>query len=432
MNKSIQRANNHISEAILNLGSLSWFHWKPGWDVLIALLTISYMIPSYYLMANDLHPLAIYNFLFVSLFVLVLFPAYYVLNIRRESLDMIGLTKRHWLLSLLISFALVLWLSPRLFGILSLIPAGLILPTTVFNGLCFWEPFFVFCWVQLRFERAFGVIPGILAAGLCLGSYHIGTYPMAMVVMLGMVGLIYAVLFRMTRNLLVLWPLTWATASTIGTVSGGYTFGWSTVWVYSVIIFIQVLCIWWITRTQNKNSEYNNSSSSNLKLARNSMNWREWILSCIVGSVLVYQVAFSFLNYNHMGLDNLTNVGWLVMTFSAIFGWMPIYTFRSKGGVPEGESYTHTTTLVDSGIYRILRHPQYFAGILISIATAFMSQHWLIIALIPPVVVGTYIDSLRADKRLIEKFGDEYKRYMERVSGLNPLIGIVALIEHRA
>jgi protein-S-isoprenylcysteine O-methyltransferase Ste14 len=112
---------------------------------------------------------------------------------------------------------------------------------------------------------------------------------------------------------------------------------------------------------------------------------------------------------------------------SAIFGGMPIYTFRKKGGVSNGDSYMHTTILVDSGIYSIVRHPQFFAGILISLSLILISQHWLNIVLFVPVILGTYIDSLRADKRLIEKFGNDYKSYMNRVSGLNPLVGIIWL-----
>jgi len=56
-----------------------------------------------------------------------------------------------------------------------------------------------------------------------------------------------------------------------------------------------------------------------------------------------------------------------------------------------------------------------------------ISQHWLNAVLFVTVVLGTYIDSLRADERLIEKFGDDYKSYMMRVSGLNPLVGIIGL-----
>jgi len=172
-------------------------------------------------------------------------------------------------------------------------------------------------------------------------------------------------------------------------------------------------------------------SVSDLEATKTGMNWRNWILSCIYGSILIFQVVFTYFNYNHMSLENITNAGWMVMTVSAIFGWMPIYTFRIKGGVPKGDSYMHTTNLVDSGIYAIVRHPQYFAGILISFALVLMSQHWLNTVLFVPVVVGTYIDSLRADERLIEKFGDDYKSYMKRVSGLNPLVGIIGMFRSR-
>jgi protein-S-isoprenylcysteine O-methyltransferase Ste14 len=155
--------------------------------------------------------------------------------------------------------------------------------------------------------------------------------------------------------------------------------------------------------------------------------WRDWILSCMYGSILIFQLVFTYLNYNHMGLDNMANAGWVVMTVSGIFGWMPIVAFRKKGGVPKGESYMHTTVLVDSGVYAVVRHPQYFTGILVSLAMVLLSQHWLNAVLFVPVVVGTYVDSLRADERLIEKFGDDYKSYMERVSGLNPLVGVIGL-----
>jgi len=127
----------------------------------------------------------------------------------------------------------------------------------------------------------------------------------------------------------------------------------------------------------------------------------------------------------------MADAGWIVMTVSAFFGWIPIFTFRKKGGVQKGKSYMNTTILVDSGIYAIVRHPQFFAGILVSLALVLISQHWVNLVLFIPVVVGTYIDSLRADRRLIEKFGKSYESYMMRVSGLNPLVGISNLFKKR-
>jgi protein-S-isoprenylcysteine O-methyltransferase Ste14 len=79
----------------------------------------------------------------------------------------------------------------------------------------------------------------------------------------------------------------------------------------------------------------------------------------------------------------------------------------------------------------VVRHPQYLAGVLMSLASVLISQHWLNAVLLFPVAVGFYLDSLRADRRLIEKFGHRYEEYMERVSGLNPLKGILGILSAR-
>jgi protein-S-isoprenylcysteine O-methyltransferase Ste14 len=424
---SPEKVNEKMRKLIFDLKSLPWVQWEPGWDTILALVTMLYMIPSYYLMANNLHPLAIYNFLFASLFVLVLLPAYYVLKVRGESLGELGFTKRHWLTSMLISIVIVARLLPKTLRLLSTVPPELVLPTVVFNGLCFWEPFFVHSWVQLRFERAFGIIPGILAVGLCLGSYHIGTYPFEMVVMLGMVGLLYGVVFRLTRNLLILWPVTWTVASTMGTVSGGFTFGWMTVWVYTVILLAQGIGIWWIARTRqnHKGSRQNDVSVSDLGTTKSGMSWRDLAPSCIYSSLIIVQLVLAYFHYNHLQLDTVANIGWLVLMVSGVFGWLPIITLKRRGGVPEKESYMHTTVLVDSGIYSIVRHPQYFAGVLISLAMALITQQWVSVILFIPVAAGFYWDSLRADRVLVEKFGGEYEAYMEKVSGMNPVKAIL-------
>jgi protein-S-isoprenylcysteine O-methyltransferase Ste14 len=348
-----------------------------------------------------------------------------VLKVRGESLEQLGLSKQRWLPSLLISLVLVVRLIPRIFELLKIIPPDLVLPTIIFNGLCLWEPFFVYCWIQLRFERAFGVIPGILAAGLCLGSYHIGTYPWEMVIVLGMIGIFFGVVFRLTRNLLILWPLTWTVASTMGTVLGGFTFGWNPVWIYTIILLMQGTGILWISRSQQNRNEPKHARVIDLEESKTYVSWREWIPSYIFSAILIFQILFTFFTYASLRNETLVNVGWGIMTISAIFGWIPIITFRKKGGVSKGKSYIQTKILVDSGIYAIVRHPQYLAGILMSLALVFLSQHWLIAILFIPVTLCIYGDSFRADRNLVKKFGDKYENYMDDVSGLNPLKGIL-------
>jgi len=108
-----------------------------------------------------------------------------------------------------------------------------------------------------------------------------------------------------------------------------------------------------------------------------------------------------------------------------IFGMLPVFEFRRNGGVTKGKSYIYTTRLVDTGIYSIVRHPQFITFILWAIAGMLLFQHWVVILLGIPVIPFTYIDLLRADNRLLEKFGDEYRQYMERVPKANFIFGVI-------
>jgi len=108
-----------------------------------------------------------------------------------------------------------------------------------------------------------------------------------------------------------------------------------------------------------------------------------------------------------------------------IFGMLPVFEFRKKGEVQKGQSYIHTTKIVDTGIYSIVRHPQYVTFILWALSGMLLFQHWLIILIGVPVIPLTYIDLIRADKACTERFGEEYKAYMKKVPRANFFLGII-------
>ncbi|MCE7740927.1 MAG: isoprenylcysteine carboxylmethyltransferase family protein [Candidatus Heimdallarchaeota archaeon] len=159
------------------------------------------------------------------------------------------------------------------------------------------------------------------------------------------------------------------------------------------------------------------------------MKLRDYILVTITWVSLFTQIILTFVLWdNYYDIYALVIVGYVFWGLSIIFGVIPIFSFRKRGGVPKKSSYIHTTELVDSGIYAIVRHPQFFAGILWSMAIVFISQHWVVDVLLIPVVVTTYLDTLRANKDLIEKFGEDYVKYMKTVPGLNAFWGIMLLV----
>ena len=153
------------------------------------------------------------------------------------------------------------------------------------------------------------------------------------------------------------------------------------------------------------------------------------IPSIITWIFIISQIICTFVLWdNYYGLDFLVYIGYGIWVLAAIFGVLPIFHFKSHGGVNKGDSYMKTTKIVTTGLYAIVRHPQYLAGILISLALVCMSQHWLVDVFIIPPIFLTYFDAKREDKRLLEKFGEEYQLYMKKVPSIEPISGLIRWI----
>lgn len=148
----------------------------------------------------------------------------------------------------------------------------------------------------------------------------------------------------------------------------------------------------------------------------------------IASFMIVAQYILAFFVYKLPGLRPLQWAGWFIWIASLVFGVAPIFILRQKGDVEKGKSYVNTRRLVDTSLYAIARHPQYIGGILFSVALMLLAQHWLIILLGCVSAVLIWSDIQAADQECIEKFGDEYRRYMQRVPQVNFILGAIRLI----
>lgn len=110
--------------------------------------------------------------------------------------------------------------------------------------------------------------------------------------------------------------------------------------------------------------------------------------------------------------------------FGLILAFTPNFVFKKHGGVPKGKSYVNTTKLVDSGVYSLLRHPQYTGGFVIACSIPFLVQHLLVFPLVVVALVTTYLSMVFEDRRLVDKFGDDYVEYQQKVPRMNFLIGL--------
>ncbi|MFX0204286.1 MAG: methyltransferase family protein [Candidatus Hodarchaeota archaeon] len=168
-------------------------------------------------------------------------------------------------------------------------------------------------------------------------------------------------------------------------------------------------------------------------MSKKSFSWIDLIPVTFVTLLFISQIIVGiYLLSDVTQIEFLAYVGVALYALSGIiFGMLPIIEFRKKGRVEKGKSYIHTTTLVDTGIYSIVRHPQFVTFILWAFAGMLLFQHWIIVLLGIPIIPLTYFDLIRADKGSIEKFGDDYKAYMKKVPRANFLLGFIRHLRQR-
>jgi protein-S-isoprenylcysteine O-methyltransferase Ste14 len=156
-----------------------------------------------------------------------------------------------------------------------------------------------------------------------------------------------------------------------------------------------------------------------------------FLLASIATVLTIAQVVLAFFLRGGSSVA-LQWAGWICLWASAIFGIVPIITFRMKGGVPKGESYVNTTVLVDTGIYAIVRHPQGgTAWLMINLSVMLIAGHWTSVVLGLASMGLVYADTFKADQYCIKKFGDALNRYIARVPRVNFIAGLVRLVRRR-
>jgi len=158
--------------------------------------------------------------------------------------------------------------------------------------------------------------------------------------------------------------------------------------------------------------------------------WYWIVLYAAYGAAMVAQLCLLFL-LRAGGVPWLRVVGWSLFAISAVLGWWPILTFRRRGRVERGKTYLHTTELVTSGLYSVVRHPQYLASDFLALAVMCITQHWGTLV-VGSIAIGVNHWTMRkADRNLVEKFGDAYAEYSQRVPQWNLACGLIRRLRHK-
>ena len=132
-------------------------------------------------------------------------------------------------------------------------------------------------------------------------------------------------------------------------------------------------------------------------------------------------ILFCILHYNLANLRILLYSGWVILIFGALF---LLWSSQSrKGGRMRGDEGGEI--FVESGPYALVRHPEFLGHILIISALILMTQHWISL-IIGLMLIGLLSSAMVMEEREnLEKFGDAYRDYMERVPRINLPAGII-------
>lgn len=186
------------------------FRWRPSLETLIptiagliVLALSAAMIPA----SKMLWASIIIRDIAMVLVVGIAFPLFYI-QLTGNNFAKFGLTLNRWHIFLPINFVL---------GVLLLILFLLIKPPVgfSFNTLTFarmiyiiligvFEVVFFYSFLRSLFERAFGIVPGIILTALFYSFHHMGFQPEYG--KLFIVGLMYATIFRLGNSMLLIFP----------------------------------------------------------------------------------------------------------------------------------------------------------------------------------------------------------------------------------
>ncbi len=136
-------------------------------------------------------------------------------------------------------------------------------------------------------------------------------------------------------------------------------------------------------------------------------------------SPLVYLLNPAWMAWSKIGLPEWSR--WLGVGIGTLCIALIYWLFSSIGsGITPTSATRKEHRLVTHGPYRWVRHPLYTVGASMFIAFGMVADNWFIIGLGVLTFILMAIRTPKEEANLIEKFGDEYREYMQRTGRFFP------------
>lgn len=139
-------------------------------------------------------------------------------------------------------------------------------------------------------------------------------------------------------------------------------------------------------------------------------------------SPFIYLINPDWMAWSKIGLPEW--VRWLGVGIGAFCDFGVYWLFSSIGSGITATSATRSEhKLVTSGPYRWVRHPLYTFGSSMFVAFGMMADNWFIAGLGVLAFILMAIRTPKEEANLIDKFGDEYRKYMKQTGRFLPRLG---------
>ena len=143
--------------------------------------------------------------------------------------------------------------------------------------------------------------------------------------------------------------------------------------------------------------------------------------ACLLG-LITYMVSPARMAWSSVALPDWLR--WMGAGFAAAGGGLLFWTLRSLGKNLTDTVVTRKVhTLVTYGPYRWVRHPFYDSVALCVLASSLVAANWFVFLTGSLVLVLIAVRTRTEEEKLLARFGDPYRAYMERTRRFLPRIG---------
>jgi protein-S-isoprenylcysteine O-methyltransferase Ste14 len=110
----------------------------------------------------------------------------------------------------------------------------------------------------------------------------------------------------------------------------------------------------------------------------------------------------------------------IFVPFFVLGAWLGIE--GTKGTSMKVADTHRSEKVVTTGVYSIVRHPQYVGGLLAHVGISFLLSAWYSLLSTPFMIAVVYLISRKEEIELVKEFGEDYESYQKRVPMLMPRI----------